>query len=99
MRREELCHVGGWERPDAQGSFCPIFHAGPGLDVPCEIKPWTTRQIEKRYQRRVRRAVNKALAGGPEDPRYTLHIARRKADQLVRNARKQPQTWLSALMG
>lgn len=97
MRAREQCHVGGWSRADQQGSFNPVFHAGPGEDAPCTLKPRTSSQNEKRYRRRVQRAVKVALAGGKEDPRYTRVIGKRKALLTAKKTRTQPQIWASAL--
>jgi hypothetical protein len=97
--KPQQCHTGKWRRPRGPGAYQPIIYAGPGEDVPCPLKRTTVSQRNKSYRRRVKRAVEKALAGGKEDVRYIRHIALRKADRLAEKSRVTPQTWLSALMG
>lgn len=94
-----LCHTGRWRRPNGPGAYQPIICAGAGEDVPCPLKRKTGKETSKSYRRRVKKAVEKAMAGGKEDARYTRHIALRKADLLAAKTRATPQTWLSALMG
>lgn len=94
-----LCHTGRWRRPNGPGAFHPIIYAGAGEDVPCPLKRKEGKETSKSYRRRVKRAVEKAVAGGKEDVRYMRHIALRKADLLAEKSRAAPQTWLSALMG
>lgn len=94
-----LCHTGRWRRPSGPGAYHPIIYAGAGEDVPCPLKRKTVSQTNKSYRRRVKRAVEKAVAGGKEDVRYMRHIALRKAELLAEKSRATPQTWLSALMG
>lgn len=97
MRARDMCFVGGWRRPEFQGLFCPIFHAGKGEDVPCTLKPFSPLHYKRLYARRIKRAVTRAAAGGQENPRYLRHIARAKALRTARQTRIQPQTWWSPL--
>lgn len=97
MRERELCHIGDWDRADQQGSFGPIFHAGKGEDVPCKLKPRTRLDTERRYRKRVQRAIKKATAGGKEDPRYSRQISLHKANETARRTRREPQGPFSAL--
>jgi hypothetical protein len=41
------CHVGGWERSENNGPFKRIYHAGPGVAVPCTIERWSRRPAKK----------------------------------------------------
>lgn len=97
MRASGLCHVGGWKRPKGPGMLAPIFYAGPGADAPCHLTRRTDADYSRAWRRRVKKAIQKAAAGGRDDGRYSRHIARHLAGQVERQARAQPQTWLSAL--
>lgn len=97
MKARGMCHIGAWRRPPRNGAFQPVFHAGADEDVPCTLKRLGEAQYEAKYRRRVKRAVQKARAGGKEDPRYRLHIARLRADELAERTRINPQHWFSAL--
>jgi hypothetical protein len=97
MKARGMCHIGGWKRPPRNGSFQPVFHAGAGDDVPCTLTRLGEAQYEARYRRRVKRAVESALTGGKEDPRYMRHIVRRRADDLAERTRINPQHPFSAL--
>ncbi len=99
MRDNDMCHIGSWERPEMQGPFLPVFHAGPGEDVPCNLEKHPHSVYEKRYKKRVARAIAKAEKGGPEDWRYAKHITLNIADKAVRETRAKPNTWFSALGG
>lgn len=97
MRANGWCHVGDWKRPDAQGLFNPIFHAGPGKDAPCTLKPVPLNKIKRKYEQRVKKAIKKAQETGVVDPRYVRHIRRKQADSTVQEARSKPQNPFSAL--
>lgn len=97
LREKGLCHIGGWERSEYQGAFNPIFHAGPGKDVPCKLKPRTNADVERRYNRRIKRAIAAAEATGKEDPRYAKHISLHMASKTVQASRLKPQNPFSAL--
>lgn len=99
MKKNGLCHTGRWKRPDGAGSFQPVLVAGPGDDAPCTLTARTGADYSRKCRKRVSRAIAKAEAGGKEDPRYIRHIALHKAKQTAKRARKEPQTWASALFG
>lgn len=97
MREREMCFVGDWERPERQGAYAPVIYAGKGEDAPCELKPIPKNKVKRKHEIRVRRAIDKALSGGKEDPRYMRHIALSKARATIKHARIEPQTPFSAL--
>lgn len=97
MREREMCFVGDWERAERQGAYAPVVYAGKGEDVPCNLKPIPKEKVRRNHEKRVKRAVKAALAGGKEDPRYMRHIALHKATQTVKRARIEPQNPFSAL--
>jgi len=93
------CHTGDWQRPRGSGACQPIIFAGPGEDVPCPLEPRSNADCKRRLRKRIQRAIKKALAGGKEDPRYVRYIKQHIARLTAKKTRKQPQTWLSALLG
>lgn len=97
-RAQGLCHIGGWSRPDEQGAYSPIFHAGKGEDVPCTLQAIPRYKSEKRYKKRVKAAIAKAERGGPEDGRYIKHISLYLAKKTATKARATPNTWFAALV-
>lgn len=97
MRKEKLCFVGDWKRSEGHGGFRPVFHAGPGKDVPCDLERRTAAEYERNYRKRVRRAIQKVKEGGKEDPRYAKKIGLYVARTTVAAARKQPCSWFAAL--
>lgn len=97
MRAGGKCFVGDWTRADAQGSYRPIFHAGAKDDVPCPLAPVPVEVSKRKYDKRVKNAIQKALEGGKEDPRYIRHISREIANQTAARARVAPQHWFAAL--
>lgn len=97
LRAREKCYIGGWERADAQGAFGPVFHAGKGEDMPCTLKPRSPQAIERRYRKRVKRAIAKAEQGGKVDDRYARHVLRRLADATAEKTRTAPQGIFAAL--
>lgn len=96
-KKHGFCHVGKWRRARGAGSYQPVFVNGPGEDAPCTLEPRPGAIHSRRYRKRIKRAIERALDGGKEDPRYVRHIALRKADQTAAQARQRPQTWCSAL--
>lgn len=99
MRERGLCHIGAWTRAKEQGSMRPIFHAGPGEDVPCKLKARTRSQYERNYRKRVKKAIQKVESGGAPDDRYARQIALQIVKKTVLRTREQPQSWASALFG
>jgi hypothetical protein len=97
MKNNGLCHTAGWRRACGAGPYQPVIVAGPGEDAPCTLVARTNAAAKRKYRKRIKRAVSKAAAGGKEDPRYVRHIALHKANQTAALARRQPQTWYSAL--
>lgn len=97
MRADRKCFIGDYTRADAQGSYRPIFHAGGQKDVPCPLEPIPRPVSERKYKKRVKAAIKRALAGGKEDPRYIRHISREIAQQTAARARVTPQPWYAAL--
>jgi hypothetical protein len=97
LRARGMCFVGGWAHAEMQGSFSPIFHAGKGADVPCTLKHRTRQASERRYRKRIKRAIEMAESGGKENPRYLRRIALHKAEQTARRTRTEPQNPFSAL--
>lgn len=97
MRKRDLCHIGGWAHPEQQGAIGPVFHAGPGMDVPCNVDPYPKPTVKRRHEKRIKRAIEKALNGGKEDPRYMRKIALSRAAATVKRTREDPQTPFSAL--
>jgi hypothetical protein len=96
--KPHLCHTGKWRRSRSQGAYQPIIVAGCGEDVPCPLKRRSRVECERRYRKRVKKVVAKALASGGTSVRYTRLIARRRADEIAARTRVTPQTWMSALM-
>ena len=92
-----LCHTGRWRRPRGPGALQPVIYVGPGEDEPCRLKPTTVAERNRAYRRRVKRAIERAAAGGKGDVRYTRHIGRAKADATAARTRIAPQTWFSVL--
>lgn len=93
-----LCHTGRWKRASGEGgSHQPVIVAGPGEDAPCSFKTRTNAENSRRYRKRVKKAIEKALAGGKVSDRYTRHIARRQVDEVVARTRVAPQNPFSAL--
>jgi hypothetical protein len=41
LRSENLAHIGDWRHPKVTGDFVPIYHPGPGPDVPCTLVPYS----------------------------------------------------------
>jgi len=97
MRKNDLCHTGNWKRPNGPGGFRPVIVAGPGEDVPCLLEPRANADHKRKYRNRIRNAVEKAAAGGKEDPRYLRHIALHRAKETVKRTLMEPQTPWSAL--
>lgn len=97
MRKREMFHVGAWKHAERQGLYAPVFYAGKGEDVPCDLEPRTKTDTSRRYRKRVRSAIKQAEAGGREDSRYVRQIKRHQAVKTIRQARREPQTPFSAL--
>lgn len=96
--KPHLCHTGKWRRPRGSGACQPVLVAGHGEDVPCPLKPRTGSDCSRRYRKRIKKAIERAAAGGKEDVRYVRHIGKRKADDTAKKTRSEPQTWFSALV-
>lgn len=98
LMKPHLCHVGKWRHSRGSGAYQPVIVAGHGEDAPCTLKRRSGAEGNKRYRDRVRKAVEKALAGGTEDVRYTRYIGVARAGITAAQTRIAPQTWFSALM-
>lgn len=98
LRKLDQCHVGKWRRAKGRGLFAPIYYAGPGEDAPCELVPLDRKTTGREYRRRVKKAVEVAMAGGVKDQRYIRHIISKEVTVSVRALRAAPQTWFSALI-
>jgi hypothetical protein len=98
LMKPHLCHVGKWRRSRGSGAYQPVIVAGHGEDVQCPLKPRTGAEANRRYRHRVRKAVEKAMAGGTEDVRYMRYIGVARAGVTAAQTRIAPQTWFSALM-
>lgn len=98
LRKLGLCHIGNWKRAKCRGLFSPVFYAGPGEDVPCHLTRVDYKTAGRAYRKRVKKAVEVAMAGGKADPRYIRHIASRQVTAVVRATRATPQSWFSALI-
>lgn len=93
-----LCHTGRWKRASGEGgSHQPVICAGAGPDVPCPFKTRTNAENSRRYRKRVKKEIEKALATGCAPARYERLVARRQADEIVARARITPQNPFSAL--
>lgn len=99
MRADGKCFVGDWDRSTEQGGYSPVFHAGTGKDVPCTLEPIPRKRSERKYKRRIKAAIARALQGGKEDPRYIKHISLHVAKLTAAKTRVQPATWFAALPG
>lgn len=100
MRKAGWCHIGDYDRPEAQGLYAPIFVAGPGKDARCKLVPVPHNKVKRKYERRVKDAVEHAELTGIVVPRYAGTIKKlraRKAEQIVREAVTKPQHPFSAL--
>jgi hypothetical protein len=97
VMRPGLCHIGKWRRSPGSGACQPVMFAGPGEDAPCDLKRRTVAENNRRYRKRVKKAIEKALAGGNASDRYVRHVARRQVDELVARTRAEPQNPFSAL--
>jgi len=97
VMKPHLCHVGKWRRSRGSGAYQPVIVSGHGKDVPCPLKPRTGAEANRRYRHRVSQAVQKALAGGAEDARYTRYIGLARAGLTAAHTRIVPQTWFSVL--
>jgi hypothetical protein len=95
--KPHLCHTGRWRRSRGSGACQPVLVAGHGEDVPCKLEPRTNAESKRRYRKRISKAIERAMAGGPEDVRYVRHIGRAKAGMTAAMTRISPQTWFSAL--
>jgi hypothetical protein len=92
------CHTGRWKRAGSEGgSHQPIIVAGPGPDVPCPFRARTPAETSRRYRKRVKKAIEKALITGKAPVRYVRLVARRQADEMAARTRVAPQTWASVL--
>jgi len=40
IRGDGEAHIGDWRHAEKTGDFVPIYHAGPGPDVPCTLVPY-----------------------------------------------------------
>lgn len=50
------CHITPqWKRIPGGGAFVPTYAAGPGVDAPCRLKPFTNAQLSTRYRTRRRK--------------------------------------------
>ena len=98
VMKPHLCHVGKWRHARGSGAHQPVIVAGHGEDAPCTLQRRTGAEGNRRYRHRVRKAVEKALAGGAEDVRYTRYIGLARAGLTAAQTRIAPQTWFSALM-
>jgi hypothetical protein len=97
MREAGQMHIGKWKRPKAQGALQPIFHAGQGEDAPCTLTRRSDADYKRKYFKRVRRAIEKARDGAPQDGRYTRHVARYLAEQVALSTRAAPHNPWTAL--
>lgn len=89
MRADNLCHRGGWERVTGTGGkFMPVFHAGPGKDVRCQLKPLTSKQ----YDARARKKRKNTEAG-------ELRLAKGRARQWRLKAERVGDPLVNALFG
>lgn len=50
-------HIGGWSRSRSGGPITAVYHAGPGDEAPCSIKPMTKAELHQRYQESKRKAA------------------------------------------
>ena len=56
MHEAGECHITpDWKRTPGGGAFVPTYAAGPGVDAPCRLKPYTTAQLSTRYRRKRRK--------------------------------------------
>lgn len=81
------CHIGDWRRSEGKGGIQPIYFSGPGDDVVCKLKPYTAKQVNKRYRKKAR-----------EDGRLQLSYARQSAKRHAKKAARTQNTWMGALL-
>jgi hypothetical protein len=84
MRAAGTCHISGWERNCA--SITAIYSAGPGPDVPCNLRRKTSAQYSKEWRKRARKSGELQFI-------YDRKNARARAQ----TAARRPNTWESAL--
>jgi hypothetical protein len=89
MRKDNLCHVGGWKRAEGKGGkFSPILVRGAGVDVPCRLRALTEEQHQKRYRQRIKKT-----------PQGELRLAKGRAYTWRLKAQKQGDPMVNALFG
>lgn len=56
MHAQGECHITpAWKRTPGGGAFVPTYAAGPGVDAPCRLKPYTQAQLSTRYRKKKRK--------------------------------------------
>lgn len=81
-------HVVKWEFPEQGGRPVGTFAAGPGEDVPCEIKPMSVAQRSKRHMKKAKK-----------DGRWADRLARQRAVHWADRALKVRDPMIEALFG
>lgn len=53
LRGEGLAHISGWApHPERPGACSAIYSPGPGVDVPCDVRPMSQAERSRRYHER-----------------------------------------------
>jgi hypothetical protein len=86
LRRDDRAHIGAWERaPEGvHGShWIPVYHAGPGPDVPCRFKARTRKQIMAAFFKRARESGAIDTINAKKRARYWEAKAATRGDPMV----------------
>jgi hypothetical protein len=86
LRDEKQVFIGGWERlPDGEFGchWIPVYHAGPGPDVPCRFRRKTPEQNYAAFVRRARESGALDTIMAKKRARYWKIKAQQQRDPLV----------------
>jgi hypothetical protein len=79
-------HIGGWLPHPVRGPSMPVWHAGPGEDVPDTLPRLTKKQIADRFEKRIK---------GTE--KHDQRKARHRSRHWEKKAKAAPKGWAAAL--
>jgi hypothetical protein len=82
-------HVPKWVRSDGPGRIQPVFRAGPGVNVPCDLPVLTPQERVERHRKR-------AKLSGEHQHKLARERAQKKAARVRKRGR--PATPWDALM-
>lgn len=86
LRADGEAHIGGWAKVNMGLPgihWVPVYHAGPGPDVPCRFRKMSRDKIEERRQKRIRDTGEYELICAKKRLIYWENKARTKGDPLV----------------